>query len=374
MSAGRVARRLLAALIATWLSLVPRAAKAHDPFEITTLALVGARALELRVTMTQSAAARYLAGAREASAGSARNPDASLAALLAAHAPALFAVTSAGASLSPVRHGVAINAESEVEFQLEYGTPRPGTLRLEAKHLNVLPEGYVNSVTVQTVRPARVLNQRFLHTGDAAFDTTLPAQASERAGDAGEMLPEPWPRRLRRFVALGVHHVLTGFDHLLFLVGILLPCLGWRSLVGLVTCFTLAHSASLLAVTLAGWTAPSSVVEPLIAASIVFVAIENLVVKGEPRARYAVTFAFGLVHGLGFASALRETTSQGVQALPIVSFNLGVELAQLTLAAVFLPLLLALRRREAGASVTRALSAVCAVAGMYWMLERTLFA
>jgi len=374
LSGGSNARRLLVALLAIWVACVPRRAQAHDPFEITTLALSHANALELRVTMTKSAATRYLASVSNATAHAVQDAGAPIDVALSPSAGSLFTLSSAGVTMTPTRYRVTINAESEVEIHLEYPAPQPGALRLEAKHLSVLPEGYVNSVVVKTSRPERVLTQRFLHSGDTAFDTALPAAATvdERASSAAPL--EPWPQRLRRFVALGVHHVLTGYDHLLFLAAILIPCVRVRSLIALVTCFTLAHSVSLLGATLAGWAAPSSVVEPLIAASIVFVGIENLLAKGEPRSRYGVTFGFGLVHGLGFAAALRDTLADSVPALPLVSFNLGVELAQLALAAVFLPLLLALRRRAPGVSVTRALSGVVTVAGLYWVVERTLLA
>jgi HupE / UreJ protein len=118
--------------------------------------------------------------------------------------------------------------------------------------------------------------------------------------------------------------------------------------------------------------------EPLIAASIAFVGVENLVRRGQPKGRSVLTFGFGLVHGFGFASVLREAgvgTSGRSLVLPLFSFNLGVELGQLAVVAVLLPLLWKLRTRPAfarhGVSVV---SVVVVLLGGYWLLRRTLFA
>jgi hydrogenase/urease accessory protein HupE len=99
------------------------------------------------------------------------------------------------------------------------------------------------------------------------------------------------------FFRLGIEHILLGFDHLLFLGGLLLVARGWRQLVLVITTFTVAHSLTLALATFNVVSLPGRVAEPLIAASILFVGVENIVKKGEPRARWAVTLFFGLVHG-----------------------------------------------------------------------------
>ena len=145
-------------------------------------------------------------------------------------------------------------------------------------------------------------------------------------------------------VKLGVEHILTGFDHLVFLFGLILVGGRLRSLVGVISAFTLAHSIT-LALAALGLFAPSPrVVEPAIALSIAYVGVENLFVK-DARRRWRITFPFGLIHGFGFAGALREIALPRAQVpVALVSFNVGVELGQLGVLAVALPLVMAARR------------------------------
>jgi hydrogenase/urease accessory protein HupE len=176
---------------------------------------------------------------------------------------------------------------------------------------------------------------------------------------------------------LGIGHILTGYDHLLFLLGLLVACRRLRTMVVIITCFTLAHSITLALAALGLVVIPSRIVEPLIAASIVFVGVENLVRREEPPHRWLLAFFFGLIHGFGFASALREAglgQSGAALAVPLFSFNLGVELGQLGLVAVVFPLLLWLRARPAFVRVgPPVVSALVAVAGLFWLLQRTVF-
>jgi hypothetical protein len=122
---------------------------------------------------------------------------------------------------------------------------------------------------------------------------------------------------------------------------------------------------------------PSRIVEPLIAASIVYVGIENLFRRGDPKGRWLLTFAFGLVHGFGFASVLREMgvgANGGGLVVPLVSFNLGVELGQIAIAAIALPLIWSLRTRPV--FVRRwvpAASSMVAVLGSFWFVQRVWF-
>lgn len=372
MNTQRLARRRqgLAALFAILTLLFGLSCagnvSAHDPFEITTLGVVSPHGLELVVTMKQNVAQRL-------AAKSARSEGATLPgqAAIDALAPELFVVVSNGERLPFVGHRATLMPDAELEFRLQFAAPGPGVLRLEARHLQALPEGYLNAVNLGSEQPARALGTRMLHTNEPVFEVKL-ASPGPDAQALGPVAPEPWTARALRFVKLGIHHVVTGYDHLLFLLGVLIPCRRVRTLLGLVTCFTVAHSATLLLSVLAGIDAPAGVVEPLIAASIVFVGIENLFGRGESRARYGVTFAFGLVHGLGFAGALADIGLGQAPALPLLSFNFGAELAQMALAAPLFPLLAWARTRPAAAFATRTLSVGIALAGAYWLVERTL--
>lgn len=147
----------------------------------------------------------------------------------------------------------------------------------------------------------------------------------------------PWPA-LQRFVLLGAEHILAGFDHLLFLLTVLAAGAGWRYWLAVVTSFTAAHSLT-LTLSVLGWVSvPPAVAEPLIAASIVLMALDNLRQRqGGTARRAALVFGCGLVHGLGFATALQELGGTGSgRWLSLAGFNLGVELGQLLFVAVAL--------------------------------------
>ena len=152
------------------------------------------------------------------------------------------------------------------------------------------------------------------------------------------------------FTRLGVEHIGTGYEHRLFLLALLAGYAGFRASARVISCFTLGQSLTLALATLDWVNFPARITEPLIAASILYVGVENLLRRGaEARGRGALTFGFGLIHGFGFESVLREigvgANGSGL-ALPLFSFNLGVELGQLAIAAVVLPLLWPLRRWE----------------------------
>lgn len=212
--------------------------------------------------------------------------------------------------------------------------------------------------------------QLFLLT---AFLAPVAAQASALDVSSG---PPP-PPAFFDFFRLGVEHIVTGYDHLFFLLGLLLVCVRWQSLLIIITCFTVGHSLTLALATLDVVRLPTRLTEPLIATTILFVGLENIWRRGaEPKGRWAVTALFGLVHGFGFASVLRDlgvgSNGMGI-AMPLFGFNLGVELGQIAFAAVVLPLLWWLRKEPAFARrVVPVLSSFVALAGLYWLIERTL--
>lgn len=217
--------------------------------------------------------------------------------------------------------------------------------------------------------------------GEASIFQRVAAQGTETFSVSRRRDPA---RTALRFLRLGIAHIFTGYDHIAFLLGLLLLGGSLRTLFGIVTSFTLAHSITLALATLGLVTPPPRLIEPLIAASIVFVALENLwALRAAPDQRQAVaaralghrwmvTFAFGLVHGFGFASALRELhLPRGSLAASLVSFNLGVEVGQVAIAAAALPLLALLRRKPwFSPAGLRALSAAVAAAGLFWLVQR----
>jgi hydrogenase/urease accessory protein HupE len=180
-------------------------------------------------------------------------------------------------------------------------------------------------------------------------------------------------RRAWHFLSVGVRHILTGYDHLVFLAGLLLAARGARELLVGLTAFTAAHSLSLALAVVAGARAPGSIVEPIIAASIAWVGLENLV-PGRSGVRVLVVFGFGLIHGMGFAEALTELgfgRSAWEITVALLSFNGGVEAGQLAVALLLMPAIRLIKSRPVWAArVLPACSALIVLAGGYWLVER----
>jgi hydrogenase/urease accessory protein HupE len=181
---------------------------------------------------------------------------------------------------------------------------------------------------------------------------------------------------VRKFVASGVHHILIGPDHLLFLVGLLLLGGTIRQLVLVVSAFTAAHSVTLSLAALNIFSPSPRIVEPAIALSIIYVGADNLTVRGGRDVRGWIAFAFGLVHGFGFAGVLREMDLPS-RALgwSLFSFNIGVEIGQLVVVLAVASLLAAVRAKSeiAGRRLAVAGSIVVIVAGAFWFIERVFF-
>ena len=173
------------------------------------------------------------------------------------------------------------------------------------------------------------------------------------------------------FFTLGVHHILSGYDHLLFLLGLLLPGGGLLSLAKIITAFTIAHSVTLSLAVLQVVTLPDRLIEAVIALSIAFVAAENLFRTPTVSRRWLVSFCFGLVHGFGFSSALRELglPTQGL-ALSLLGFNVGVEVGQALVVAACLPLLFLLRRTRWESRAVMSSSLAILLVGLVLFVER----
>jgi hydrogenase/urease accessory protein HupE len=178
------------------------------------------------------------------------------------------------------------------------------------------------------------------------------------------------------FIPSGIRHILIGPDHILFLIGLLLLGGSWQALVRIVTAFTIGHSITLSLASLNVVTPPPTIIEPAIALSIVFVGADNLVRGSGRDVRAWVALVFGLVHGFGFANVLREFgLPKEALGWSLFSFNVGVEIGQLSIVAVVATLLAAIRRRSdaLGYRVAFAGSLVVIAAGTYWFVQRVFF-
>lgn len=176
------------------------------------------------------------------------------------------------------------------------------------------------------------------------------------------------------FFLLGTEHLLFGLDHILFLLSLLIGTRGLRDIVRTATAFTVAHSVTFLLAATGVVNVPGSVVEPVIAASIVVVALASAVLRdreGTGPWRLPVVFLFGLVHGLGFAGALGIDESRSWELLlSLLSFNVGIEAVQLGIIAVVFPLLLLLRRTPAHRWALPAMAAPIVIVSLYWFWDR----
>jgi hydrogenase/urease accessory protein HupE len=304
-------------------------------------------------------------------------------------APQLWEARLGEVALVPRAVRVQLLAGDNVSFEVTFPLGSlGGKLALRLVKIAELPEGHRQFVIIADERGSTVAKKLLsardfglevprlgaapTDPGSVATTAATPAE-SAGGGSAVNEAPTFWS-----FIELGVEHIWTGYDHLLFLFALLVVCRSFRSIVAIISCFTLAHSLTLALATLDVVALPSRWVEAAIAASIVFVGVENVWRRGaEPRGRWALTFGFGLIHGFGFASVLRDlgvgNTREGI-AIPLLTFNLGVELGQIAVASAVLPIIWQLRKNDRFLKQgVPAMSAVVAVAGFYWLLQRTLW-
>lgn len=308
---------------------------------------------------------------------------------LADEAKMLIKVEADGQIINPLRAEFRPVGNSGV-FKVWY--PRAGDGRLELTHnfpdRMIDGEGTVLRSIYDDGTPGK---QVFISASHPTETVTLlknPAPvATEAVGDVEEREPEKPPlsddRRSQGwfspvFFKIGLAHIVFGFDHLLFLAGLLVACRKPTDILLIVTSFTLAHSITLSVAALDWWVPPAGIVEPAIAASIVFVGVENLVRKQIGKERAWLTFVFGLIHGFGFAGALREVgLGENGQSIagPLFAFNAGIEAGQLAIVTIVLPALLWFQHASSRARhlLTPALSIVIALIGFFWLLQRTLF-
>lgn len=260
-----------------------------------------------------------------------------------------------------------IPAEQYVRFDLEFSCPKKSSLATihydlfygDPAHRHILKFEHSSQIESYTFSPE---NPEITFTQTFSF----------------------W-REAKNFLKLGFEHILTGYDHILFVLALILGAASFRKLIWMITAFTLAHSLSLALAALDFFQLSPRIIEPIIAGSIVFMAFQGLrkVLKAVPvlenakengfTSSIAIIFLFGLVHGLGFSGILKEVhLSQENIIIPLVSFNLGVEFGQLLIVMSIYPLLLLLKRwmKSRYLIFHRIALSLIGLMGFFWLVER----
>lgn len=214
------------------------------------------------------------------------------------------------------------------------------------------------------------------HSVATTKEATAQEAAASEVAATEEASAAPQPRaartlwsRLRQFFVFGVEHILIGYDHILFLLSLIIVS-RFGELVKIVTSFTVAHSLTLALATLRWVDLPPTLVETMIAGTIVVTALENFWIKDTSH-RWKIAFAFGLIHGFGFAGVLRdlELPTQGF-VRSLLAFNLGVEIGQLAIVVALAWPISLLRKHKHAKAIQRAISALIALCGLGWFLDR----
>jgi hypothetical protein len=205
-------------------------------------------------------------------------------------------------------------------------------------------------------------SQQFAFGADARETSVVVSEEARASRGAGS------------FFTLGIEHILTGYDHLLFLLALMLRGGGLWSLLKIITAFTIAHSITLALAALDVVVLPGALVESLIALSIAYVALENLLPRHAVSRRWAVSFLFGLVHGFGFSSVLREIgLPKENLLLSLLNFNLGVEAGQLTVVLLVVPVLMRMKSKSWEPPMVATISGVILAVGLVLFVERAFF-
>jgi hydrogenase/urease accessory protein HupE len=361
-------------LCLAWAVAVATPAWAHDPFDGTVELTVYEDKLEAKVTLGFDATRAFLAasGLTPAAASELKRTSAEQgrARMDAQAATGLLRVQAGAAALAPTALYIA-HGQEETNLLAIYARPEQGdTVELRALWFEQIEHMRPGALLALT-QDRRLLARAPLTREHPSVQVPLTVEAALAAQPASSA---PAQAGFIGYFKLGVEHILTGFDHLLFLCALLVCVHGIRSMLIIVTAFTLAHSVTLALAALDLVVLPAAFVEPVIALSIMLACAHNLLRRDAPKARYGMAAGFGLIHGFGFAGALRETgLGQGGSdlVLPLFSFNLGVEAGQLLVAACVIPLFLLARRQPWLARYSApALSVAVMVVSAYWLAER----
>lgn len=247
----------------------------------------------------------------------------------------------------------------------------------DPRTLTVLSEGEATMRVPRSVSPKSKTLTPGGATGKAPPSEAAPSAAAAPTTEPPPAAPAPTAAPQGGFavfasmVVMGVEHIVTGFDHLLFLLGLLLICGRLSDMAKVITAFTVAHSVTLGLAALQIWTPSPSIIEPAIALSVAFVGIENFI-QPNPAGRWRIAGAFGFIHGFGFAGALSQVgLPEGNLIAALAGFNIGVELGQLAIMLLVVPIIAAaLKRPFYTRYVMPTLSAAVALAGLAWFIER----
>ena len=277
-----------------------------------------------------------------------------------------FLLSAGTAALAPQITGVEVEPIGDIELS------RESIVRLIAQ----LPDDD-SAITVgwQASFGPLVVRQ-VLESGDGYSGYLTNGEISEPM-PRDKSAKQPWLTAFTDFVGIGFQHIVPkGLDHILFVLGLFFFSLNLRPLLTQVTAFTVAHTVTLASASLGIISIPPSIVEPLIAASIVYVAVENILLNELKPWRTGVVFGFGLLHGLGFASVLGDIgLDPGRFFTGLIGFNLGVELGQLTvITGAFVTVGYWFGPKAwYSAVIAKPLSLVIAIVGAYWFVQRVFF-
>ncbi len=365
------------------------ALSAHNGFESSTEVRVFSNRMQVVVRTSYALAWRILGDQAPAGYGEAAQTLAKP--LLEAAAPDLLEITTAGTVMKPGAARCQFELNKDVALVLTYERPPQWPMVVKVRFLTLL--GSLDSGTISVfdqsdgnlsgdVEPAA---GKVLFASDSSLSVDLGLKAAidsapskeDKADAAPAAPPVMKPLGFWKFFPLGIKHILTGYDHLLFLLALLIGCQRLRPMLLIITAFTLAHSITLALATFDIVNLPSRWVESFIALSIICVGLENFRRNLSVMRRVGLTFGFGLVHGLGFAGLLKSiglgANGQTVVA-PLLAFNLGVEAGQLAVLVLVLPVLFYARRQPAFVrSGIPVLSSIVILLGLYWFAQRAFF-
>lgn len=376
---------VVALLAGVTLNLLP--AYAHSPFDSTARVTVLEQNLEASLVVGTGLTEKLLQDSGVTSV-----PTVGRGATLPLDlARRLFEIGVNGTNL-PATQLRVLSDGLESTFVVTYPRPTTDTLRLRATYAKHLPESGFSALVVADDQN-RLLGSHIVRVGSEVADFNLPKLPSPPVETVAAVTPpdnSPQPTIITvapvpvakpqltfaEYFRMGVHHILSGPDHLLFLCGLLVVSRKPGGVLAIITCFTLAHSITLGLAALNIVSLSAKIVEPIIAASIIFVGLENFRRGDNVKARCWLAFGFGLIHGFGLAGALRDAgLGATVKAMVtgLFSFNIGVEAGQLAVAAVFLAVLWQLRKHPAiERHATQTISIAVIVLGSWWLVERTL--
>ena len=373
--------------VAALLLALAQNAFAHAPFDCSARVIVHADSAEVTLTVGTTLGENFL---RPANIPPGQLPAGHPFVLAPGFATNLFTASADGQVLPP-READVITDGSEFQFHFEYALaparslgiathfipalkpPRVSPLVLTDENGNLIASAILSPAkeTAEFSLPEKLFPPILVTATTPVLTTNPPGK--KLVLPAAETKTQPG---FGEFLKLGIGHILNveAFDHLLFLIALLLGCQRLKPMLLVITGFTLAHSLTLALAALNVVNISLRIVEPAIAASILFVAAENFRRHEKSWHRYALTCGFGLIHGFGFASALRAIGLGGMGteiALPLLAFNGGVEIGQLTVAAILLPILFGLQKspwfQRFG---VRIISTLVMLVAAWWLVTR----